>query len=667
MFSSFINTVYKRLTISPVWFLIVFIFLNIAFKFYHLSEESIYGDEAYSIFQGQKPLGELTDIFLHDQNPPLHIALLHFWMQLFGISDISAKSLSILFSVLAGIVLFLFSKKYLSNQATILVSILFLFSNAQQFYSTEIRPYALIQFLSITSFYFYFRLLETPDKKNVFFLFLINLLLLFSHYLTIYIFIVQFICSLFFIKENKKGVFFYLTSQVLVVIAFTPWFNVLLSNIPKDGSFWNAAPNYDDFKWHVNILLGSPTLYYIFNGIAACSLLLLLFNNKIKFYDKNFSVKIYLVFLLLYALPIVLDFFVAQYTPVFLSRYILYSTFGLFLLVGYSIASLNTTFVIRSFIFIPLFIILLTSFKVKQEREDDWKSIMPSIKKAQVKKTAILISASYKFKEFSFYFDRDAFKDYNNTIERLAGKSVYCSPEDEQFGWNKLNFDTINKIIYVQSHSQFEDPENKIKQFILDKHFKVCDFYERINIAYTVYIRDTMDCRTLKIISSEEKKNCAEFNRSIALEEETGDTVTVFKADMEMSKECPASPVISGAKVYTGIFSCKINEQNQFSVGLIKMLKEFAGKKKINISAFVNYEDNSQGRLVLSIEKNDETFFRNELLISEQLKEPNLWKQITMSAVVPDNIPQDAELKIYFWNPAPSSAYIDDMQVQLLQ
>src|ERR1035437_10050808 len=123
----FSNNNFKRLINPMAWALILFTILNLAFKFYFLPQESIYGDEAYSIFHAQKPLSELTAVFLHDQNPPLHILLLHFWMQIFGISDVSAKAFSVVLSVLCGIVLFLFAKKFLNKQIAVIASVLFLF------------------------------------------------------------------------------------------------------------------------------------------------------------------------------------------------------------------------------------------------------------------------------------------------------------------------------------------------------------------------------------------------------------------------------------------------------------------------------------------------------------------------------------------------------------
>ena len=155
---------------------LIIVLANLIVRTYHLASESLYGDEPYSIFYGQQKFGEVLPYLLKDQNPPLHLTLLHIWMNIFGITDVSAKMFSVTCTVLASGVLFLFAKKFINKTTAILVSLLFLFSNSQQFFATEVRPYAMVQLLCIVSFYVYFSLLNFPKLKYLIFLFLINLL-----------------------------------------------------------------------------------------------------------------------------------------------------------------------------------------------------------------------------------------------------------------------------------------------------------------------------------------------------------------------------------------------------------------------------------------------------------------------------------------------------------
>lgn len=653
----------KPFAIPMSWLLVLFVILNIFFKCLHLPEESIYGDEAYSIFHAQKSLSELKDIFLNDQNPPLHIILLHFWMQVFGVSDISAKGFSVLLSVLCGIVLFLFAKKFINNQAAIFVSILFLLSNVQLFYSHEVRTYALVQLLCIASFYYYFKLLKEPDKKSIAFLALINLLLLFSHYLTVFIFVTQFLCCWMFYKKNTKGVKWYIVSQVVTVILFSPWLKVVFANLPQNGSFWLTFPAFGELKWFVFMLNGNEWLFIIFTVIIVSSLLMVVMNKGFQFLGAAFDVKIYLVFLSLYILPIALDYWVAQYTPVFLGRYFLYATLGLFLLIAYILVNLNIPKNIRLIIFLPVLYALITAFNTRPEKEDDWKSIMPKIKKLQTENTLIFISASYKYKDFSFYYDREAFKDYKNTIERLYQKNVFCSKEGP-WGWDRVNLDSIGQVIFVQSHSQFEDPEGKTKQMLLSK-FKVCNEYTRINITYTVFKKDSLPCFPVKVLNEQKADVCDFWTKAFGINEQTQDAVVIYKTNMEPDSTCSISPLITKEKSNSGNYSCKINKEQQYSIGINKSMTELKSAQALNISAFVNYQAGSDPRLVVSIEKKGNALFRQELEITKQYLVADEWTSIVMTATIPDNISEDAELKVYFWNPAEAAAFVDDIAIQV--
>jgi mannosyltransferase len=651
-----IRNIFHKKT-SSILFILLLTLISFLIRSYHIGSESLYGDEPYSIFHAQKSLPELKEIFLHDQNPPMHIGLLHFWLGIFGVSDVSAKMLSIVCSVLAGIVLFLFSKKYLNVEAAIIVFLLFLFSNSQQFYSTEVRPYALIQLLCISSFYIYFNLLTDPKKKQILFLFLVNLLLLFTHYLSVFILVVQFLFIWFYFKENKKGFTYYFISQLLLVVAFLPWVSVLFANLPKEGTFWNHAPNYGEFRWHTNVLIGNETLFYVFNGIVIVSLLFIFGNKYYKALTPKFNTRYYFLFLTLYVLPIILDFIVSQKTPVFLTRYILYTTFGLFLSVGYIYSCLEKKG--YKFLFIvPFLLLILTSFKIKQDREDDWKKMVPIVKNKQDKNTVIFVCASYKFKDFAFYYDIDAFKNYDKSAELLARDRVYFSADDQWFGWNKLNYAKINQIIYIHSHAQFEDPDNKITEFILNKGFRECGSYNWVNTGYTLYIRDSLECNPIKIISEIPNINCDIMKHYIGIDA-TGDTAFVFKTSFEKEEACSSVYKITDEKAAQGKYSYKINGKDQFSPGIMKKVSELENKNGFTLSAEVLNEPDSNGDLVVSVEKNGKSLFRSDFIINEKLETTEQWKEITTDVILPENLPPDADVKIYFWNSKQGNLFID--------
>ncbi len=647
-----------------IYFLLLgFFILNILVKFYYLPEESLYGDEAYSIFQAQKNLHELRDIFLYDQNAPFYLIALHFWFKIAGVSALSAKGFSVLFSVFSAIVFFLFAKRFVNHQAAIIVSVLFLLSNAQLFYSHEARTYALIQFLCITSFYAYFSVLNDPKIKALLALFFINSLLIYSHYLTIFIFVTQFFCSFLFVKENLKGFRYYVFSQILTLLAFLPWLNVMMRNMPQDGSFWLEKPDFNDLKAFVWMINGNEFLFVLFSFIILSSTVMIFLNNRSHFYNPYFKVRYYIVFLCLYILPIVLNYLVAQFTPVFLGRYFLYATFGLFLLIAYVISHLKTSGWLKLFIIILLTYSLIVSFDANPEREDDWKSVVHRVKHVQTEKTAIIISASYKYREFAYYYDFNAFRDYNNTVDLLFQSNVYCDKEGNR-NWKNINIDEIDKVVFIKSHSQFEYQEEEIVNFLLENYIK-CEDYLKGNLAYTVYVKKGLVCLPYTISDDKRKSKDALWHLQIGIHDETKDTILVYSTDMEFDVTDNQGAFFSSDKSTSGKYSNRIDNNFPYSVGFETPMVQITEIQIINIDANILAKTYNDARLVISIEKNMEAFFRREIFINKFVKDEDSWSKVSFTVLLPFERKVGTSLKVYFWNPSSEEVYIDDFSIAL--
>src|SRR3989339_1642966 len=95
-------------------------FLNFLFThtplFYFI--QSFWRDEAYSVLLAGQPLSVI--IQKSSIEPPVYYVLLHFWIQLFGTSEIATRSLSLLGFMLATIVVIewadkLFGRSWLSK------------------------------------------------------------------------------------------------------------------------------------------------------------------------------------------------------------------------------------------------------------------------------------------------------------------------------------------------------------------------------------------------------------------------------------------------------------------------------------------------------------------------------------------------------------------------
>jgi hypothetical protein len=75
----------------------IVIAIGIGLRF--LTKSDLWLDEALSVNIARLPVSQIPRWLKHDGAPPLYYVLLHYWMQVFGTSDVATRSLSGVFSV----------------------------------------------------------------------------------------------------------------------------------------------------------------------------------------------------------------------------------------------------------------------------------------------------------------------------------------------------------------------------------------------------------------------------------------------------------------------------------------------------------------------------------------------------------------------------------------
>src|SRR5580700_5651505 len=65
-----------------------------------LTHSALWLDEALTVDRARLPVSQIAESVKHDGAPPLYYYLLHFWMRVFGQSDLATRSLSGVIGVL---------------------------------------------------------------------------------------------------------------------------------------------------------------------------------------------------------------------------------------------------------------------------------------------------------------------------------------------------------------------------------------------------------------------------------------------------------------------------------------------------------------------------------------------------------------------------------------
>ena len=126
-----------------------------------MAKESLWLDEVVSIEIARLSLFRLVEQTLAtDTHTPLYYSILHYWMALFGDSEITARALSVLFGFLALVMIYKVGGLLFNKRVGLLSSLFLSLSVFHIYHSQEVRMYSLMSFLTLLSFYFFIKLFK---------------------------------------------------------------------------------------------------------------------------------------------------------------------------------------------------------------------------------------------------------------------------------------------------------------------------------------------------------------------------------------------------------------------------------------------------------------------------------------------------------------------------
>ncbi len=610
-------------------------------KFGTVNQLELQGDEAFSVFYSQQSINELLQTLNNEANPPLYYLLLHFWIQLFGIGLVAVKSLNIIISIGTAILLFKLTKKIGNFWFVVFVSVCFLCSNLHFDFSHEIRAFQLVLFLTAASFYSFIQFLDTRERKWLFALIIINVALPYTHYNAVLVPIVQFLGCLFYWKVDRKMVLFLFLGYCLSAILFLPQLLIFKSVVP-DENFWLGLSTFDDFNYILLKVIGNDQAYYPLIIPYFLSPLLLIIGLRYSWFDKRFSWRVFLLFWGLFILPLLINFYLAQYIPSFQVRYVLFASFGLYLSIGYLFLHLDKgKWLFRSY-FLLLMLHFFYQFDPGKRDGEGWKETADMVHSFQKRKVAVIVNASYKARDLMYYYDNDAFHHYK-TLEK-AYKSHDIFPVNSVSELTNLgDFKQYEKIILLLSHNQVQDPDGLIITE-LDKKYTLCyEIGDPIRAKIRVYNTGNTPCTSFKVLKKSKEKSdaCWFWEVSNSIEQLSGTKVTNYSlnfskcASFNLDKEIAFSPNREELVKNCSIVDCEI---------------EFASKEVTN------------SILVVSVERNGQAYKRAEYQLADATKKGE--NSISIKSSVMGSYPEGAVVKVYVWNPGGATLEIKRMSIQ---
>lgn len=157
----------QRSRVPPALTLAVAGVIAVGIGFRFVTNSDLWLDEALAVNIAHLPAGQIADWLRHDGAPPLYYYLLHGWMQIFGTSDLAARSLAGVFGV-ASLPLAWWCGKRTGGPTTAWIAVLVLAANPYAIvYATSARMYGIEICLVFAGILLVRRAFERPSLGRV--------------------------------------------------------------------------------------------------------------------------------------------------------------------------------------------------------------------------------------------------------------------------------------------------------------------------------------------------------------------------------------------------------------------------------------------------------------------------------------------------------------------
>lgn len=484
--------------IKPIYYLVLILLICVGFvlKGFNLGETGLGADECFSVYTAQLEPATIIKWLSTGDNPPLWELILHYWIKIFGISNISVRMPSLIFNVLTIIPIYLIGEKFIKKHTGLIASLFFIFSTLSLFLTHEARIYSLLGLLATYSVYFYFSAIRSNKHLFLILLTLTNVLILYSHYLGYWIILIQTLAYFSFkeVRQSLKTKWLYY--QFLLLICFLPLIPVLLdrfTNSGVNGTWISPVSGITDLYNMLWKFSNQPLTTVIF----VCLLLFGLIKVVIKKFD-SYESKLYATLINIFLwVPLLCSFLISFKIGFFLDRYFYFLSPFFYLSVSISISYLLNKYKYYQYaMYIITISLMVFTFNISTVNSrfsgyhQNTELVSQEIsKKINKESTAIFLCPQQYDKEIVYYLDQNLFKTCLNDYDQLSAFKVPLN-EKGIFPINHYSqitiSSTVTDILYIDRDADFHSSGNGISDF-LNQTYMYKEQYKVDNVLFTEY------------------------------------------------------------------------------------------------------------------------------------------------------------------------------------
>ena len=352
MKSSLQNAASGVLPNSNLVILIVILVLAIFLRIFLIGTHGIWLDEYYSLYFAEYNLQKLIQkVAALDNHPPTYYILLHYWILLFGDSEVSLRMPSAILSVLSFFFTYKVGKLLFDARVAAIAGFLLALSGFSIYYAQEARMYSLLAFASVLSVFFLLKCLDNYVWSST--------LLVYTHLYGLFIILAEnlYVLSIIYIYSDKNiGIHLkkWVSAQIYILFLSLPWLAVLINRIliVDEEGFWAGIPTLTSiFKTFIEFsgtTIGLPVWILLLLLSMFSFLIIKTAPGRMILKDEptpGNGKSIFLLSLLLLT-PIILPYLVSQFvTPVYVIRCTIAGHFAFCLLVANGVIRIRWIYV----------------------------------------------------------------------------------------------------------------------------------------------------------------------------------------------------------------------------------------------------------------------------------------------------------------------------------
>lgn len=440
--------------------------LNALIKLLYLDGRDIALDEPFTIYYSQQTLGEIIDMLHSENNPPLHFFLLHFWIKFFGIGAWSVRMPSLIFSALTAPVIYRIGQRFISARAGVIAALIFTLSTMHIYFSHEARVYTLFVLLASLSLYYFLCIAREPGRKKYYILlFIVNLLLIYAHYFGFFVLMME-VISLLIIRDRKRAWKGIAAVMAALAVAYSPILFIFIHRIHASvGGTWVAAPGVTEVYGNLNRFLNNK-----YSMLALIIVMVLIIVSRMVKKELPARLRTFftnesrLLILLWFAVPYLLMFAVSFKVPMFIDRYILYTSIPFYLLIAIAFVHFLDHPVFQAVAAGLFLAVMAKTIDLNPDNDRRMKEWIATVKSMKQSGTLVLLSPHYADMGFTYHYNIEYFRDYRNMRNLLSKENIY--PIGTAAAAEELLKKNTGDCIYLEAGNEFVDPENRIYKTI---------------------------------------------------------------------------------------------------------------------------------------------------------------------------------------------------------